>query len=144
MECKHITVETPMFFEHTLFEDQKNFVRDVLEEKKAMIEVRFNTKTTLSINIRLNQFCAGINFNSTDLKYHSPKPEWNFLSGEQVERHHLKLLKTQGFEAIQQHCEAVIKEFFPIFENELDTLTLEYYLTDALQKAIEKDEAIAK
>lgn len=139
MEIKHTTIPQPMVTEHTLFEDQKNFVRNVLEQKKAIIEVRFNTKTTLAINIRLEQFCAGINFNATDLKYHSPKPEWNYFSGVKEEKHYLKLLKNQGFEAIQKHCEAVIKKFFPLFETELDTLTLEYYLTSALKLAIEKD-----
>jgi hypothetical protein len=139
MEIKHTTIPQPMVTEHTLFEDRNIFAKNVLEQKKIIIEVRFNTKTSVYINVRLEQFCAGVNHKITDLKYHSPKPEWSYFSGVQEEKHFLKLLKNQGFEAIKQHCEAVVNQFFPVFNSELEELTLEYFETDALKAAIAKD-----
>ena len=131
-----------MFSEHTLFEDRNIFAKNVLEQKKIIIEVSFNTKTSVSINVRLEQFCAGVNHKIADLKYHSPKSEYNYFTGEREEKHFLKLLKKQGFEAIKQHCEAVVNQFFPVFTSELEELNLEDYETNALKSAISKDEAL--
>ena len=139
MKYNHTTVPAPMFNEHTMFEDPKNFMRNVLEQKKIIVEVASNTKTTLRINFRLGQFCNGVNLKVTELKYHSPKPEWNYFSGEQVESHYLKVSKTQGFESIKQHCEGVFEKYFPTLFKEMGELTFEYHLTRKLQEVIEKD-----
>jgi len=137
MNYTHTTVPSPMVSEHTMFEDPKIFMRNVLNQKKIIVEINSNTKTSLRINFRLEQFCNGVNLKATELKYHSPKPKWDYFSGEAVESHYLKISNSQGFEAIKKHCEGVFQNYFPTLFKEMDSLTFEYQLSYRLKEIIE-------
>ena len=134
MKFNHQVVPNPMFTEHTMFASEREFAQKVIEGGTIKVLVSNNTKTTLNISLYLEGYRYGVNMDiCEDLKYHSPKPEWNYLTGNQVQHHFLKVLKAQKFEAVQQHIEAVINKYFPVFASELEELNVEYHNTPTLQ-----------
>ena len=134
MKFNHNIVPAPTFTEHTMFAESRDFAKKVIEGGKLEVIVGNNTKTTLRISLYLNGFMYGIDENvCEELKYHSPKPEWNYFTGNLIQNHFLKVSKNQGIEAIQKHVEACINRFFPVFQSELEELTVEYHKTNTLK-----------
>ena len=129
-----------MFRESQLLSSQLKFIQNIIEKKHLFVDVDFNTKTSLNINLYLSPFRYGINHEVGGMKY-LINEEYNFLSGERERKCHLKISKTQRMEAIQKHVELVINKYLPQLAANLDELELRYFETRAIKELAALSEA---
>lgn len=133
-QSTHEIIECPSSLSHTMFSNGQDFRNKIQEGGVVYVEVRENTKTTVHISFRLDEHCFGVDSKVSDeIKYHSPKPEWNYFSGNKVQKDYVKISKKQRFDAIKKHCEETMKQKLKIDRD----ITFKYYRTRKLNEILE-------
>ena len=115
---KLIETQKPMCDSFVIMGGPKNraeFVDTLTANKSVRIKVDFETKTRLAISVQSGSSDYGINFPSKYAKDNNlefvSKTEWNYLSGEQINKQYFKLKKKQGKPELFKHIESLIESY---------------------------------
>lgn len=118
-------VESPLMTETTLMGDPNKFIEAVKEHKKVFVEIFEETKSSISIGLRMGSLAFKINEETPGLKY-LHRSHYSFLSSERYDAYYLK---AKSMRDVQRHIEAVLSNL----KIELDGLSLIVYNTEKVK-----------
>jgi hypothetical protein len=133
MKFTHTVIPNPQTISYRMFGNAQEFAARIIEQKKLIVHVDFNTSKSLFISIQLGEDRFSINVATEGLKYHKER-SYSFASGGYNESFYLKVLKHQQLQAVQQHVEVVIGKFMPMVAENIERLDVYYYATHALRE----------